>query len=747
MGNFIAMARILSHLGDQLISNSTVAILELIKNAYDATINKENGYVKIQINQVKRTMTIEDNGHGMTHSDIKNKYLVIGTTDRLVQKNQIRKEKIKGKEISKGIPQGEKGLGRFATMKLGEKVVLLTKSEKSEDGCILGLNWNAFGYSSNKQLSEVKSHEFLVSSESLMKKKYNNSFTKIRIYDLKDFVDPLNWTPKEFADLYKKHFLKFLNPFKPTKGFQIKLEVITANSEIHRFTPENIDSKLLDQAPYKIKGVVRGNRLKFLYYIKGKDQNFYKGLHSTVITQVTEKDLSEDGYMGPFKFELYFYDRTPDRLKEIKGYENITRIRELLNQYCGGTMIYRDNFRVLPYAEPGNDWLEVNTKSQFQSSGIRFNTLQTVGTIYINSINNPNFRDQTNREGLVRNKAYENLYTTMRFILSTYKQVIEKYYPKPKRTRGKITSADELDYAFKPFEENISRIEDNLNKIKLCSKFDEMFFQNSIKILNKNFENLNNDYEKVKNCVVDLNAKVGEVEKQQNLIIDLAGVGMTAESVAHEMRSYLSRIKNYLEVLKKSCPSEKDKILSLISNTKSLEATVSRLDIQTVARRRVRSKVNLVNIIKGITTSKSNVWNNNFDQGINISIQFNNDCYIKANEGMIIQVFDNLLNNSHYWLLKHRENYPKANLDIYINIDDSGIVEFYDNGFGIVELDTNSIFEPFFTRRRDGRGLGLYIIQEALNFHDADIYLSKNDRNRYGNYYKFVMDFSKCVVE
>lgn len=88
MRTFSAMARILSRLGGQLISSSTAAILELIKNAYDAG----SPSVKVIINQKSETMVFEDKGHGMTEEVIINKYLVIGTADRLVKKEKIIQE-------------------------------------------------------------------------------------------------------------------------------------------------------------------------------------------------------------------------------------------------------------------------------------------------------------------------------------------------------------------------------------------------------------------------------------------------------------------------------------------------------------------------------------------------------------------------------------------------------------------------------------------------------------------------------
>lgn len=107
MAQFRPMARIISHLGERLISSSKVALLELIKNSYDAKAT----IVQLKIDQSKKVMTILDNGYGMDDFTIDNHWLVVGTSNRLVNKEEITEES--------EIPLGEKGLGRFSTMKLG----------------------------------------------------------------------------------------------------------------------------------------------------------------------------------------------------------------------------------------------------------------------------------------------------------------------------------------------------------------------------------------------------------------------------------------------------------------------------------------------------------------------------------------------------------------------------------------------------------------------------------------------------
>lgn len=741
------MARILSHLGDQLISSSTVAILELVKNAYDAG----SPNVKILINQKKKTMVIEDQGHGMTEDDILEKYLVIGTADRLVKKEKIIKEiEIEGQSSSK-VPLGEKGLGRFATMKLGQKLVLLTKSTKSKTGSLLMVNWNKFGYSSKSKLDDVKVHLFKVSSKQLKNNYYPKEFVKLKIYDLKDFCDPEEWNKIKFEKLYNRNFMKYMNPFNSINGFQIELEVVPLEGDSYSFTPDIIEHKLLSQAPYQISGTVNGDNLQSNYYIRGEDRKVHEGVLNKKIRELEGKLLEDQDQIGNIEFEFYFFNRNTHRLNEIKGFSDENEIIQLLNQYSGGIMIFRDNFRVLPYAEPGNDWLELNSE-QFRESGIRFNTIQTVGAIHITSLGNPNLKDQTNREGLVHNKSYEHLKILLKAIIKDLRQKIKEYYPPKKVEKKRPAETEDVYEAIEPFKERISKLKYDIKDLAILTSSSDIPIKKSVIELKENLILAENEFISLKNSVAEMDLKIKEIEKQKKLIYDLAGIGMTAETAAHEMKSYLGRMNSYLKDLSKRIPGEKDTLSMLLQNTKALEIVVSRIDVQSVAKRRTKSKVDLIKTINEIVESKLQVWG--LEDNNLLKINVNSDVkklFVKANQGMLVQVFDNLLNNSQYWLIQHIKEISKENTKqiktptINIIIKSNGVIELTDNGYGILHSDAKFIFEPFFTRKNDGRGLGLYIITQILSFHDSSIYLS-NDQNEFGNYYKFIIDLSKTQV-
>lgn len=725
MAQFSVMARTLSHLGDQLISNSAVAILELIKNSYDAKSKK----VTITINQRKKTMLIEDQGHGMSMSDIKEKYLVVGTDARLVEKRTVVRSDVLNK-----LPLGEKGLGRFATMKLGSKLVLVTKKIDSNRSVLL-INWDRFSYDQHLRIEDIKVHLF----EETVTQPENNSYTKIKLYHLRDFCDQSIWDKRKFELFYTSQFMKYLNPFRPHLGFQIKLRIIPHQGQLYEYSPGSISTKLLEQAHYKLKGSIIQEKVNSEFYVRLDDGREFTGDINEFIPEMEGKFSDLESNYGPIKFEFYFFNRRGDRLKEIKGFEKLSEVRKLLDQFNGGVMIYRDNFRVLPYAEPGNDWLDMDKDTQFRSEGIRFNTLQTVGAIFIMSDTNSMLIDQTNREGLIQNSAYNNLYHSLRGILLLFKNQISMITPPKKRNKGPLT-ADEIFRTVEPFEDSLSELEGVLLNI---TKFREGQLNKNVGVMTGSVLKLREELSSLKNAVIELEKKALEVENQQKMVLDLAGVGLSAEVIAHEMESFLARINYDLRDILRQFPQHKNLFSITMSNIKTLAAYVSRLDAQSVTRRRAKARVDLVAIVRDLSKSKMNGWKQSGDE-IDINILSEDDhCFIKANQGMVVQVFDNLLNNSHFWLKSHKKAIQSHRPEVKIEINKLGIVVFSDNGRGIPPLDSTAIFEPFFSRRPAGRGLGLYITSEILNFHSADINLDQEHVNKFGNYYIFIIDFSR----
>lgn len=124
--------RLLLTIGRELIQDPCAAILELVKNAYDA--DSPDVVLSFHASGVDGiTITVEDHGHGMSRETVLGAWLVPSTSDK-----QNRRESPKGR-----ILQGRKGVGRFAASMLGEFLEMKTVTEAGEQTRVM-MDWKIF---------------------------------------------------------------------------------------------------------------------------------------------------------------------------------------------------------------------------------------------------------------------------------------------------------------------------------------------------------------------------------------------------------------------------------------------------------------------------------------------------------------------------------------------------------------------------------------------------------------------------
>ncbi len=369
---FKVSGNIIRKLGEESISNKNIAILELIKNSYDANSKK----VEINLNEIDTTnasITISDNGDGMGSSEIENKWMNIATPN---------KSKIIKINNGERIPVGEKGIGRLSSESLGKRTILYTYPKNETKGYKIIFNWEEY-QKPNVLCNEVinKGYEF--------KKKKKECGTKIEIKDLKHDWNDIDIQKSLLRDIY------LLNPpNKSSKNFKI---IPKFHKEVKQF--KKIRKNFLNKASFYLKTkIISGNRIQYEFVtITGKKKKD---------TIVLDKKLS----CGDAVFELFFYYKNSKYLKDALNYEmskqDIKEINDTLKEYHG-IKIYRDNFRVKPYGEPGNDWAELDLFAQNNTMSPRNNAI--FGMVHISKSKNPKIIDTTTREGVIANQEFQDL--------------------------------------------------------------------------------------------------------------------------------------------------------------------------------------------------------------------------------------------------------------------------------------------------------------------------------------------------
>ena len=382
-------------LGRESISNSIVAILELVKNGYDADAET----VKVRFGNLDKAnpvLVIEDNGNGMNEQQLRDGWLVIGTSNKLLSGQSSRKRRVL---------TGEKGLGRLGLDRLCGRTVVQSFSDKESDGIELEINWHKYE-EMDARLEKIK-HNLYRIPKSIADPITNESEqfprgTRLILHNLKDV-----WS-KEFLQDLKQELALLISPFAGINDFTIELDSGMKWVEIDGKVGS---AEMLHAAEWKLIAEIDEGRN--VSYTMSSDQHQADFNLKPVSWSKKFQSTTDQPLCGPLKFEMYFFPRRAIDLGEISFSQ--TQIREFLDSNQG-IRIYRDGFRVKPYGEPTGegDWLRLSYRRQQHPSGViqgnwRVGYNQVVGAVFLERDKNPDLIDQTNREGIVEGPAFYHL--------------------------------------------------------------------------------------------------------------------------------------------------------------------------------------------------------------------------------------------------------------------------------------------------------------------------------------------------
>lgn len=397
-------------------------------------------------------------------------------------------------------------------------------------------------------------------------------------------------------------------------------------------------------------------------------------------------------------------------------------------------MLYRDGFRVFPYGGPDDDWLRLD-KDALASQGYKVNRRQIIGKVDITSSNNPKLIDQTNREGL-RNSDEKALFIKLlQYILRNQMRAFLTNVDDQLRVEKTISFeiikgrfVDEIQSAYR----NVSQIVEKIPN-KESVKKETTQIKKSFDLLQQSME--------------ETMALAENYKRGAETSAHLAANGLLIEMLAHELNRASNNILKVIpKTYKQSLPEDLTSHLkTLEAEMKTLEKRLKILDPLSTAGRQRKETFDMIAWIKEVFSGHHPQFHRHgIKYQINIFPSSANEWKVKAYKGMIVQVIENFISNSIYWLKHEKEmrsseikDTIKRNISVFdktytpkisvlIDIKNQQI-EFSDNGHGISPELREEIFLPFVTYRTDGRsrGLGLFIAREIANYHDAKIFLSE----------------------
>ncbi len=689
----------------------------------------------ITAQQAHNWIEVRDDGTGMSLDDLTQVYLRIGTRSR-------RADNMTGAQYL-----GDKGVGRLSAMRLGEQLTITTTRRGEPSWHLLDIDWRQFSHDRDMDIGEVE----LAPRGGDAKKDASVQGTTIRISDLTG-----EWSLDRFRELFQGKIARMIDPFEP--GAANKLLEVHHNET--RVLIPSVPQTLLKAAHASARGELRFERkgnpvldgdltgaepvlagaVAYHRYNQSRPLE-QRGAEVYSIAQQSVKRRGKRGHaafqtvairpdaltaLGPFKFDIYWFNR-----RVVEAVPSLTttssETREQVAQWSGGPMLYRYGFRVLPYGEPQDDWLNLDVVA-FGESGFKLNRQQVVGRVRVWAPHTA-LSEQTNRQGLVDSEAASALRTIMTWVLHVELRNLINEIDKAEQLTKR--QAEEKALAFRDTQHEVE-----LAVAELRTKLDPA----SRPLIDRVSRGVNTLADQCAGLVGRIDKAVQEVTDDREKFVYLAGIGLMTEFIFHELdRS----VGHTLRLLSETRRDDSGAALrSLESQLQTLQKRISAFDELTGEKRQSKTTFDLADAVNDVLASHRNEFARH---GIELVPEIAS-WRIKANRGMVIQILENLLANSVYWLKQQAKYENGFNPRIWVRVDPAEkVMTVEDNGPGVAPERRELIFQPFISSRpaSQGRGLGLYISRELAKHHDWQLQLDADmGRHRQGRLSRFVLDMS-----
>lgn len=696
-----ATSHIINLLGDELIGSDSLAIFELVKNAYDADAT----LVTISFNDLdspNRNIVIEDNGIGMSSYVIQNVWLTIGT--------DYKKKQAKVSKKFHRVSLGNKGVGRLAVHRLADEIFLESQSEGDLFGSSLHINW--------KEL--IQSEEYIEDlsveiEEGVVRGFPDNHGTRITLSGLKT----KKWTKAILKELAQK-IASIKNPFWKMDSFDIKL-VSNETEKQHWLdeiqSPVWILNNSLYSFSFKIEPSVKTEQASFNWTYSFNPINFpvnsgvsAKSTNSSDNTcLILRPDAFEDclvknkekerhilqnkdlNDIGPISGVFHVFNQNGKILDLTFGAGKRMAIKDFIKDNCG-VKIFRDNIRVYNYGEPSDDWLDLEL-AKVQRAGDHFSKKVTIGAIFLSLENSEKaLKEKTNREGFTDNETFRLLKSIVQEVFAVFERVA-------------VTDRNEIE----AFTKDTSVVK----KVGLSTTIKELESELTKRGLLK-----------------ELSPLLRKVEKDYNDMRDVmlnSGMsGLNLSLIFHEIEREIRYLNQSLSLDEINADSLKNRVKSLVLLIENFAPVVKQ-------NKKLKLKASqLIERVKEIHATRFNYHDIIFSAPV--LTKENEDFTIVGPGNLLLSALSNIIDNSIYWVkinseLQQDSLYRKA---IYVGTDiasfDGPAIMIADTGTGF-QMDPEDMILPFRTMRPEGMGLGLYYVNLVMETIGGKLLFP--DRNNY----------------
>lgn len=719
-------------IGRDLITDRITALFELVKNCYDANSKRVDViFEKVSLKEgvqdpetkelkinPKSRIIIKDDGFGMSFTDIRDKWMVIGTTSK--RKNPFTPEPFLRRCV------GEKGIGRFAVDKLGDKVNIITKKDENPQWLNVEIDWGKY-YSNILDIKddvEIKNNIFekdeIITVQDSEEKivlftDIENDYFYVTNYDSKDSGTTLEistirefWT-KEDIIRFCKEANKIVSPYISLyPPFDIYITAEEYGFKDFPAKPEKVDFATLET-----------------YITFDSESNIQETLYFNEETETIEKKEIPIQIFGGVSLKLFYFDENARRRYHRTYKDDRNRI--------DGIKIYRDSIITTPFAETEanpdkkRDILGID-KRLWQDVFNRISTREIIGVLDISKGNNSEIIDSTNRQDFIDNKEYRALKEFIIDLLGAFED-----WKIHKRKKKKALASEELNVAKQDvdlFTNAVTQVAESNPSLR--------------KELEPLIEQARKTSSSVKKAIKEQKEAEKEYVRKENMYLSIMSLQEYAIHIAHAVRTSLGKIQTKADFFYRFYPDPEEEQYFKLYAKEIYEEMLVLDEVINFMLSYSRSNLNFEDIkIKELVENLFSSYNTVFTtQRIEIITDIADNLQVYSNRQFFIDILQNIISNSIKALTDREGKVIKCSG--YAS-ENNLVILISDNGIGISEDKREWVFGVFNTTTEEtgGAGIGLYVVKTRVESLKGTVEIIDSEFGDVGTTIKISLPFKK----
>lgn len=682
-------------IGRDLITDRVTALFELVKNSYDANAQNVNViFENVGAGKTGSVIRIEDDGYGMSFEDIRDKWMVIGTSSK--RSRPYSPEPYNRKCV------GEKGIGRFAVDKLGDNVSIITKKSGSEKWLKVDIDWTSY-YQDSKDGYDLRLFTDMENTYSYRDADDpNESGTKLVITSIRE-----PWTRKEIEHL-QREISKIVSPFA-NLSYPFKVCVIAHEFGINQESVRTLDDFNNATLSLNIDYDERKKLQQSLFY--DKEKNTF-GHHLIPLKS-----------FGGIKMRIYYFDESAR-----KKYRN-----DFPNNPIDGFKVYRDGIIATPFAETNEnpdqkrDILGID-KRVWQDIFSRIGTREFLGVIDITKEGNPQIIDATNRQDFVDNEEYREM---KKFII-TQLNALQDY-----KVEMRSAKRDNAQKGLQAASDDINSLVDAFNDMVAQKPELKPTVEPLIKQVRKTGRS-------VKTAISEQKKALEDFTRKENIYMSIMSLQQFAINITHAVRTTLNQIRDRVEFFYRYYPNpEEEEWFTLYSKEmyerfKVLNRVINYM-LSYSQSNLTPEEVDLKTTFVEILSDYDNVFSR---EGISLQTDFPDKLVLNANRQFFRDILQNLIDNSVKAMIESPQKVIRCSYEVR---NDMLEILVSDTGVGIPREDWEQVFALYYTttEKQGGAGVGLYIVKTRVQSLGGSVAVVDSEFGKIGTTIKITIPFKK----